>query len=126
VVKQDDVTRLNQEGVRLVSDLSHTQKALHEERARICRLEQRLETVSAMEQRCNTLEAQLVDKESNLKVLQAERAEARKEAAATNQEMRRLERELAAAHARLEVQQASAMELRAFITAHKIEPGGAP
>jgi hypothetical protein len=46
VVKQEDVTRLNQEGARLVADLSHAQKALHDEGARIHRLEQRLEEAS--------------------------------------------------------------------------------
>ncbi|KRB66995.1 DNA-binding protein, partial [Noviherbaspirillum sp. Root189] len=31
VVRQEEVTRLNQEGVRLVSDLSHARKSLHDE-----------------------------------------------------------------------------------------------
>jgi hypothetical protein len=33
IVKQEEVTRVNQEGVRLVAELSHAQQALYEQRS---------------------------------------------------------------------------------------------
>ncbi|MFD2274794.1 hypothetical protein ACFS07_36505 [Undibacterium arcticum] len=50
IVKQDDVTRLNQEGARLVADLAHAQSALYDQQTRGRQFEQKLEALQAVEQ----------------------------------------------------------------------------
>jgi chromosome segregation ATPase len=54
VVKQDEVTRLNQEDARLIADLSHVQKALYDQQSHGRQLEQKLEDLRLIEQRCKT------------------------------------------------------------------------
>lgn len=63
IVKQKEVTRLNQEGARLVSDLSNAQKPLYDQQSHGRQLEQKLEALRTVEQHGKTLEARLADKE---------------------------------------------------------------
>jgi len=91
IVKQEEVTRLNQEGARLVSELSHAQLAVRDRDARLNRLEQKLEVLGPLQERCKHLETQLeaqakavnerqaqcADFERQLQCLQAEFASAR-------------------------------------------------
>jgi ACT domain-containing protein len=58
IVKQDDLTRLSQEGARLVSDLSHARKAFLDEQSQVRQLQPKLEALPRrsknrlMTQRC--------------------------------------------------------------------------
>lgn len=51
IVKQEEVTRVNQEGVRLVADLSHSQQALYDQRSVVARLQQKLDTLQEVANR---------------------------------------------------------------------------
>lgn len=65
-VNQEDVTRLNQEGARLVAELSYARTVLHEEQERGRQLAHRLDALPAAEQRAARLETQLAEKEVRL------------------------------------------------------------
>ncbi len=115
VVKQDDVTRLNQEGARLVSDLSHAQKALYDQQRHGRQLEQQLTALQAVEQRCNMLEKQAADREAQVHDLKAQFADATRQVAALNSQIHDLQLALAAAQARLEAQQTITAELHTYL-----------
>lgn len=115
VVKQEDVTRLNQEGARLVSDLSHTRKALHEEQTIANQLRQRLETLTEAEQRARVLEVQLTDKTVQSERLAEQLKTVTEQAAGYSRQVRELELSLATVQARLDAQQTIADELRSFL-----------
>lgn len=114
IVKQDDVTRLNQEGARLVADLSHAQNGLYDQQTRGRQLEQKLEALQAAEQQGKVVAAQLAAKESQAQTqLEASRT---KVDGLVNQ-VRDLELALAAASAKLAAQQEVTAELRAYLEA---------
>ncbi len=53
IVKQDDI-RLNQDGARLVADLSHAHKALYDQQSSHRQLEQKIEALRTVEQHGKT------------------------------------------------------------------------
>ena len=115
VVRQEEVTRLNQEGVRLVSDLSHTRKSLHDEQAQNRELVPKLQTLQDAQHRAEVLQVQLAEKTalSERLVDQLNAAKADKEGMLRN--VRELELSLAATHAKLEFQQALTDEVRIYL-----------
>lgn len=115
VVKQDEVTRLNQEGARLVSDLSHAQKALYDQQNHGRQLEQKLTALHTAEQRCNMLERQAADREAQVHDLKAQLAEATSQVAVLNSRIHDLQLALASAQARLEAQQTITAELHTYL-----------
>lgn len=115
VVKHDEVTRLNQDGTRLVKDLSHAQKMLYDQQSHGRQLEQKLEALRPIEQRCKTVEAQLVEKDTHIKELKSLSTDASKQAAEFSQQVHRLELELTAAQVKLDAQQVATEQLRAYL-----------
>lgn len=115
VIKQEEVTRLNQDGARLVADLSHVQKRLYDQQSTSQQLEKKLEALQAIEQRCKTLDTQLSEKEAHIKELKSQAANASTQVTELSKLTHRLELELTAAHTKLEVQQAMTLELRAYM-----------
>jgi chromosome segregation ATPase len=123
VVKQDEVTRLNQEGARLVADLSHAQKSLYEQQSHSRQLTQKLETLQAIELRCKTVEAQLQDKDAQLKEFKGQASVAAKQAEELARQIHGLELTLATAQAKLEAQQAMSEQLRTFMEHQGVSEG---
>ncbi|WP_151639304.1 DNA-binding protein [Noviherbaspirillum aerium] len=115
VVRQEEVTRLNQEGVRLVSDLSHSRKSLHDEQTNSRQLAQRLESLQDAEQRARVLEVQLAEKTVLSDRLTEQLAAAAAQAEAFSRQVRELELSLATTQARMEAQQALNEELRSYL-----------
>jgi DNA repair exonuclease SbcCD ATPase subunit len=115
IVKQEDVTRLNQEGARLVADLSHAQKALYDQQSQSRQLQQKIEVLQSVEQRCKTLEVQLNEKDAVAKDLKSQAVDTSKQAAEFSKQVHRLELELTAACSKLEAQQTMTTELRAYM-----------
>ncbi len=113
IVKQEEVTRLNQEGARLVADLSHAHKAQREQDDRIRQLEKRIETLQPFEERCRLLEVQTAQQDTLVCNLRSQLADAGKD-------MHRLHIDSAAAAAKLETQQAVTAELRSYLD--KLKP----
>ncbi len=117
IVKQDDVTRLNQEGVRLVADLSHAQNALYEQQTRGRQLEQKLEALSAAERQAQTAEAKLSHREAQLQDQKEQLDESKLKVQGLEAKVRELEMVLAAGQAKLTAQQEVMVELRAYLDA---------
>jgi chromosome segregation ATPase len=115
VVRQEEVTRLNQEGVRLVSDLSHSRKSLHDEQTNSRQLAQRLESLQDAEQRARVLEVQLAEKTVLSDRLAEQLAAVTAQAEGFSRQVRELELSLATTQARMEAQQALNEELRSYL-----------
>ena len=73
------------------------------------------DTLQMAEQRCKTLVVQLGGKEAHIKKLESQAADASTKVTELSKLNHRLELELAAAQAKLEVQQAMTMELRSYM-----------
>jgi len=114
-VKQEDVTRLNQEGTRLVADLSHAQKMLYDQQSATRHIEQKLDTLQETEQRCKRLEAQLNEKNAYIQELKIQMDNDSRQTTELSKQAHHLELELTVANTKLETQQAMTMELRAYM-----------
>lgn len=117
VVRQEDITRLNQEGVRLIAELTHARQALAEQQTLAARRDQQLESLQAAASAKLVLEAQLAARDEALTQLQCRLAEAGQDAASARQQWQQGERELAAVRARLETHEALLREWRHQSTA---------
>lgn len=114
-VKQDDITRLNQEGARLVADLSHAQKALYEQQAQDRQLSLQLSALQDASRQAELLASQLADKEAQLQASQDHLAAAAARSEACSSQVRELELALAAARATLAAQQEIADAVRTHL-----------
>jgi chromosome segregation ATPase len=113
VIKQEEVTRLNQEGARLITELSHTRQALHTEQGNSQKLVHKIELLQAVESRCSVLEAQLTEREARIVELQQRVSVATATAEASATQIQELQLEIATAKATLQGQQDLIVELRA-------------
>ena len=114
-IKQEEVTRLNQEGVRLVAELSHAQLALRDEQERGRQLAAQIEALQAVEQRCGILQAQGADREATIGDLKRQLATTSSSVDSLGAQLQAALLELAGAKAALATQQEIAAELRAFL-----------
>lgn len=114
-LKQDEVTRLNQEAARLVGDLSHTKKALYDEQCNSRQFLLKLEALHKIEQTSNILGVQVLEKEAQEKKLKLQLAEALAQSNIVNKSMYDLQLELATSQAKLEAQHAMMAELRVYM-----------
>ncbi len=119
IVKQDDITRLNQEGARLVADLSHLQKQLYEQQSSTRQLTQKLASMQAVEQRCTMLETHLTDKNRQAQMLKDQLDVTVAKADGLSGQVHDFELALAASHAKLDAQQGMVTELRAYLDARE-------
>lgn len=119
VTKQDDVTRLNQEGVRLVADLSYTQKNLFDQQTSCRKLEEKLEVLQAVEH----LGKILADKNAGLEIqnrtLQAQHLQITTIMEEYKNKISNLELAVAAADAKFSGQHEIVAELRAYLISDK-------
>jgi chromosome segregation ATPase len=115
VVRQEEVTRLNQEGARLVSDLSHAQKAAYDAQTQIRHIEHKLETLQGVEQRAAVMAEQLQDKDRQIASLTERVASASAQSETLADRFRTLEMELITAQAKHDAQRAIADELRQYL-----------
>ena len=115
VVKQNEVTRLNQEGARLVADVSLAQKALHEEQDRRRQLSAELEVLRPVAQRVPLIESQLLDKSKLADSLRTQFTEAAARIDELQNRLQHQQLELATADGKIAMQQSLVEELRTFL-----------
>lgn len=115
IVKQDEVTRLNQEGVRLVSELSHAQQALYEQQTRVRQVEQKLEQLHAVEQRNTLLAAQIDEKEARIREMQAQIGDLTQQVSLSTEQLHQRQMEVATLQAKLDTYTALSSELRSYL-----------
>lgn len=118
-VKQDDITRLNQEGARLVADLSHAQKALYDQQSHGRKVEQELAALQDAANQARTLAIELASAESQLHRLREQLDAAAAESAGLSNQVRDLELALAASDAKFLAQQEIVTEVRAYLHARE-------
>lgn len=113
--KQDEVTKLNQEGARLVLELSHTKQSLYEQLTNGRKLEQKIEQLQAAHLHTGDLQRQLVSKIAEAEVLseQLKTAEAQLEPAKAR--LREFELLLAQANAKVQAQDQIGEQLQAYL-----------
>ena len=113
--KQDEVAKLNQEGARLVLELSHTKQSLYEQLTNGRKLEQKIEQLQAAHLHTGDLQRQLVSKIAEAEVLseQLKAAEAQLEPAKAR--LREFELLLAQANAKVQAQDQIGEQLQAYL-----------
>ncbi|WP_328804718.1 DNA-binding protein [Noviherbaspirillum galbum] len=115
-VKQEEVTRLNQDGVRLVSDLSHAQKVLYDTQTQLRQLEQKVEALTGADQRATMLDEQLRGRDKQIQLLTESLAQKSAAVDAAVSQSRALELEMVSLQARITTHQAISDELRRYVT----------
>lgn len=120
VVKQDDVTRLNQDGARLVADLSHAQTALYDQQAQGRQLTQQIVALHEAAQQASVHSA---GKDAQAAAQKDQAAAALAKADASSSQVRELELALATTQATLASHQEIVAELRAHLATrdHKLD-----
>lgn len=119
-VKQDDITRLNQEGARLVADLSHAKKELYDQQAYGRKVEQELAAVQDVANQARALTTEVASMELQLQQLREQLKAAAIESGALAKQVRDLELALAAADAKFLAQQEIVDEVRAYLNAREL------
>jgi chromosome segregation ATPase len=115
VGKQDEVTRLNQEGARLVLELSHTKQSLYEQLTQGRKLEQKIEQLQSLQQHAGDLERQLASKIAESELLTERLKELDAQLALASARTRELELQLAEANARALAQEQIGEQLRVYL-----------
>jgi hypothetical protein len=115
VMKQDEVTRLNQEGARLVLELSHTKQSLYEQLTQGRKLEQKIEQLQSLQQHTGDLERQLASKTAESGLLAERMKEVDAQLAPANARTRELELQLAEANAKALAHEQIGEQLRVYL-----------
>ncbi|MYM42164.1 DNA-binding protein [Duganella qianjiadongensis] len=115
-IKQDEMTRLNQEGAKLVSELSHTKQDLYEQLTQVRKLEQKVEALQSLQLRAADTERQLVSKIAETELLTEQLNKANDQMAPIKAQARELELLLAHANAKAQAQEQIGEQLRACLS----------
>ncbi|WP_034301948.1 DNA-binding protein [Herbaspirillum sp. RV1423] len=126
IVKQDEVTRLNQEAARLVGELNHAQKQVYDQQLQQHQLAQKIESLQAIEQHYKVLELHVSEKNAHAEALREQLALATSKADHLNDRNREMELALAAMQAKLDAQQGFTNELRAYLDARESPANSSP
>ncbi|MYM92326.1 DNA-binding protein [Duganella vulcania] len=116
--KQEDVTKLNQEGVKLVADLSHAKQALYEAQRLAREHEAKLEKIPALEQKLQGAQEKSADSDARIEHLTNQLQAADSHAKELAGKVRELELALASARATADGQLGLAAELRRLLDSH--------
>jgi len=117
------VTRLNQDGVRLVADLSHVRQTLHEEQENGLRLMKKIDSLQSTEQRNGALVVQHTDKEEQMFALNQQQQTTSEQVRSLSTQVRGLELALAQSKAKYEPQQSLVSEFRALLEKRELPEG---
>lgn len=114
-VKQDETTRLNQEGAKLVTELSHAKQDLYEQLTRGRKLEEKIDTLQSLHTHAADTERQLAAKIAEAELLAEQLAAANDQITPIKTQVRELELLLAQANAKLQAQEQIGEQLRAYL-----------
>ncbi|MBA5604275.1 DNA-binding protein [Duganella sp. FT3S] len=114
-IKQDELTRLNQEGAKLVSELSHTKQNLYEQLTQVRKLEQKVDSLQSLQVRASDTERQLVGKIAETVLLTEQLNNTNDQIAPIKAQVRELELLLAQANAKVQAQEQIGEQLRAYL-----------
>ncbi|MYM85452.1 integrase [Duganella sp. FT50W] len=114
-VKQDETTRLNQEGAKLVSELSHTKQNLYEQLTQVRKLEQKIDSLQSLQVHASDTERQLASKVAEVELLTEQLNNANDQMAPIKAQVRELELLLAQANAKAQAQEQIGEQLHAYL-----------
>jgi chromosome segregation ATPase len=123
--KQEEVTKLNQEGAHLVAELAHTKQSLYEQLTNGRKLEQKIEQLQTLLRNAGNIERQLASKIAKVELLGEQLNTVRAESATALARSRELELELAQANAKAEVQEQIGDQFRAYLDKIATRPAAA-
>lgn len=112
VVKQEDITRLNQEGARLVADIAHAQKSLYDQELLGRQRAQQIEVLQETAQKSKVMAVHLASLEAQVSALSTQQKAAAKDAQASLTRAHGLEISLATTQATLISQNETISALR--------------
>lgn len=115
VVKQEEATRLNQEGAKLVAELSHTKQDLYEQLTQVRKLEQKVDSLQSLQVRAADTERQLVSKIAEAELLAEQLNNANDQMAPVKAQVRELELLLAQANAKAQAQEQIGEQLWVYL-----------
>lgn len=113
--KQDEVAKLNQEGARLVLELSHTKQSLYEQLTRAREREQKIEQLQSAQRHAGDLERQLVGKIAEAELLSEKLRTADAQLEPAKARARELELLLAQADAKVQAQEQIGAQLQGYL-----------
>lgn len=123
---QAEVTALNKEGARLVTELAHTKQTLYEQLTHARKLEQKVDQLQATERHAGDLERQLASSLAREEQLQEQLSIAASELTPIKEHNRELELQLAQAQARSQAQDQIGEQVRAYLDKLAAPPPAAP
>lgn len=115
VVKQDETTRLNQEGVKLVAELSHTKQNLYEQQTHGRKLELKLEALQSLHELAADTERRLAERTAEVGLQTEQLKQANNQIGLTRASIRELELLLAQANAKVQAQEQFGEQMRAYL-----------
>lgn len=113
--KHEEVTRLNQEGARLVTELSYTKQSLYEQQSQARKMEQTIEKLRAIQQQAVDVERQLLSKTAELGVAAEKLSGVESQMVSAEARVHELELQLADANARTQAQEQIGEQLRRYL-----------
>ncbi|MFZ6776313.1 DNA-binding protein [Undibacterium sp. Ji83W] len=125
--KQNEITRLNQDGARWVAEIAQAKKTIYEEQTNYRKLNSQIDALRVVEQRAKLLEPQLTQKDDLITELKARLMESSLRDSGSNAQMHEVELELAGAKAKIDAQQIMMAELKSLLSDRMIpETKGIP
>ena len=119
IVKQDEVTRLSQDKTRLLTELQHIQEGFDKEHMNHLNTIAQLRAAEQLNLQMDVLKTQIEDKDALISVAHQRLSEEEKGVDLLNKQLRTLQLEVVAAHAKLEAQLSIADEVRRFMQVKK-------
>ncbi|MFZ6678710.1 DNA-binding protein [Undibacterium sp. Tian12W] len=110
--KQNEITRLNQDGARWVAEIAQAQKNIYEEQTSYRKLNSQVEALRVIEQRAKLLEPQLNEKDVLIEELKTRLTDFSSRNTEHQQHLRQIELELNAAKAKIDAQEMMMVELK--------------
>jgi len=123
-VKQEETTRLNQEGARLIAELTHARQSLSAEEERGKRQLRELEDLRTIAARHDVLTAQAAEREAHAQDLRQQLAAITEKLDNLIDQVRGVEQALAQASARAEAHEGVAMKLQTLLEGSMRLPDG--
>ena len=117
VTKQNEITRLNQDGARWVAEISQAKKTIYDEQASHRKLSDQVDALRVVEQRAKVLEPQLAEKDSKIRELEASLHRHAETVNSQKEQLHRMEIEQASAAAKIEAQELMMKEFRTLVSA---------
>ncbi|MFZ6659081.1 DNA-binding protein [Undibacterium sp. TJN19] len=115
ITKQNEITRLNQDGARWVAEISQAKKTIYDEQASHRKLSDQVDALRIVEQRAKAQEPQLAEKDSKVRELEALLHQHAETVNSQREQLHRMAIDQASAMTKIEAQQNMMTELKSVL-----------